>query len=91
MDSTLQIRIDKKTKEKARRAFFSAGLDMSSGVKMYLARVASTGKVPFDVFTFDNISTDKKREIVKETEHSLSRGRRYDNPDELIDDILGKK
>lgn len=90
MNTTLQIRVDQKTKEKARRVFSIAGLDMSSGVKMYLAHVANTGMVPHDMFTFDNVSPARKQEILKSMKHALRYGKRYDNIEEMHKEILSK-
>lgn len=89
MNTTLQIRVDRKIKENARRAFRAAGLDMSSGVNMYLARVASTGDVPFSAFTFDNIPEQEKKKIVKEMKWALKHGKRYSSIKEAHGDILG--
>lgn len=93
MNTTLQIRMDQRVKEKARRVFRSAGLDMSSGVNMYLARVANTGEIPFNAFTFDNISEQEKKKIVAEMRRELKRGKLklYDDVSEMHREILGNK
>ena len=49
MTTTLQIRIDQKTKDAAQKTFRSMGLDMSSGVKLYLTQVMHTKTIPFPV------------------------------------------
>ena len=38
--TTIQIRIDKKTKAGAKKVFRKMGLDVSSGIRLYLSRVA---------------------------------------------------
>ncbi len=93
MNTTLQIRVDQRTKERARKAFHAAGLDMSSGVKMYLSRVASTGEIPFNVFTFDNIPESEKKKIVAEMRQELKSGKLklYDDVKEMHREILGNK
>lgn len=96
MNTTLQIRVDQKTKEKARKAFIGAGLDMSSGVKLYLTHVANTGKMPFEMFTYDNIPEVEKKKIVVEMNEELKdlkngKGKLYDDVDEMFHDILGDK
>lgn len=88
MTTTLQIRIDKKMKDAAAKTFKSMGLDMSSGVKLYLAQVASKKEIPFPVFTFDNLPREKKLQIVKEAKWALKHGKRYANVKGLHDDIL---
>lgn len=90
MTTTLQIRIDKKTKDAAQKAFRSMGLDMSSGVKLYLTQVMHTKAIPFPVFSFDNLPRTKKSQIVKEAEWALKHGKRYDSIQEAHRDILRK-
>ena len=51
MDTTLQIRIDIKTKEKARKAFKAAGLDLSSGTRLILAHIAQKGSIPTELMS----------------------------------------
>lgn len=46
--TTIQIRIDEKTKRKARKVFSKMGLDVSSGIKLYLAQVAREDAIPFN-------------------------------------------
>ncbi len=51
MNTTLQIRIDSKTKTAARKVFRDLGVDMSSGVKMFLQQVVNTESIPFEIRT----------------------------------------
>jgi addiction module RelB/DinJ family antitoxin len=87
MTTTLQIRIDKKTKDAAQKAFHSMGLDMSSGVKLYLTQVMNT----FPVFSFDNLPERKKLAIIKDAEWAMKHGKRYATIEEAHRDILGEK
>lgn len=77
-------------KDAAAKTFRSMGLDMSSGVKLYLAQVASKKEIPFPVFTFDNLPRERKLEIIKDAKHALKYGKRYANIQEAHRDILGK-
>ncbi len=88
MNTTLQIRIDKKTKNAAQKAFRSMGLDMSSGVKLYLAQVVNKQEIPFHVMSADYWPIEKKRRILKEAEHALKHGKSYTSAKELHDDII---
>ncbi len=88
MTTTLQIRIDKKTKDAAQKAFRSMGLDMSSGVKLYLTQVMHTKNIPFPVMSADYWPVEKKRQIIKEAEWALKHGKTYASAKELHDDIL---
>jgi len=87
MNTTLQIRIDKKTKDAAQKAFHSMGLDMSSGVKLYLTQVMHTKTIPFSVWSFDDLPRAEKLEIIKDAEWSLKHGKSYASAKELHDDI----
>ncbi|OGZ04834.1 MAG: hypothetical protein A2845_05070 [Candidatus Lloydbacteria bacterium RIFCSPHIGHO2_01_FULL_49_22] len=91
MNTTLQIRIDKKTKELAQKTFSAMGLDMSSGVKLYLTQVVNKQAIPFPVVSADYWPTKKKRQLIKEAEYALKHGPSYRTAKELHDDILGNR
>ena len=88
MTTTLQIRIDKKTKDSARKAFHALGLDMSSGVKIYLNQVAQTKSIPFPVMSADYWPLEKKLQVIKEAEYALKHGKSYHSARELHAAIL---
>lgn len=91
MTTTLQIRIDKKTKDAAQKAFRSMGLDMTSGVKLYLTQVMHTKSILFPVFSFDNLPREEKLKIVKEAKWALKHGKRYATIQEAHADTLRDK
>jgi DNA-damage-inducible protein J len=88
MNTTLQVRIDAKTKARARKAFESMGLDLSSGVKLFLTQVSNTGEIPFRIFSADNLPERTKRRLVRESDYALKHGKTYSSAKELHDDIL---
>ncbi len=90
MTTTLQIRIDKKIKDAAQKAFRSMGLDMTSGVKLYLAQVMHTKSIPFPVWSFDDLPRKKKLALIKDAEWSLKHGKSYATIQEAHADILRK-
>jgi addiction module RelB/DinJ family antitoxin len=90
MNSTLQVRIDKKTKERAGRAFRAAGIDLSSGLRLFLTHVSNTGIVPHEMFTYDNVPDSFKKKLVREAAYTLKHGKSYDSIEEAHRDILGK-
>ncbi|MEK7134612.1 MAG: type II toxin-antitoxin system RelB/DinJ family antitoxin [Patescibacteria group bacterium] len=77
MNSTLQIRIDKQTKEKAGKIFRKMGIDTSSGIKMFLSQVVHTGAIPFTPTTQNGFSKKREREIIAETKAAIRAGKRY--------------
>ena len=67
------------------------GLDMSSGVKLYLARIVQDKTVPFVVRTENGYTPEQERQMIRETEYAEKHGKRYDDIDELMRDVFGKK
>jgi len=95
MNTTLQIRLDQKMKNEANKTFKSMGLDMSTGIKIFLAQVVNTKSIPFPVMSADFWPEEKKRELVrdaKETMRDYKSGKikAYNDVDEMFRDILGK-
>jgi DNA-damage-inducible protein J len=88
MTTTLQIRIDEKIKARAQRALKGMGLDMSSGVKLFLTQVGNTGEIPFRILSADNLSESKKQKLVAEAEVALKSGKSYRSAKEAHEDIL---
>ena len=88
MNSTLQVRIDKKTKQKAQKVFKKMGLDMSSGVKLYLSHVVNTGSLPFTPRTRNGFTVAQEKQILKETEEILKNGKSYNSIQELHEGLL---
>ncbi len=49
MNTTIQIRIDKKTKDNARKIFKKYGLTLTSGIILMLHFVNEEGRLPFPI------------------------------------------
>ena len=90
MNSTLQVRVDKKTKERARKAFRAAGIDLSSGLRLLLTHIGRTGEVPREMFTYDNAPDAFKKKLVREAAYTLKHGKSYNSIEEAHRDILGE-
>lgn len=88
MNTTLQIRIDSKIKTDAQKVFKELGLDMSSGMKIFLQQVVNTESIPFPLRTANGFTVEKERKILAETTHDLKHGKRYSTSKELFRDIL---
>lgn len=63
--TTLQIRIDEKTKKDAKKVFDKVGLDMSSAIKVYLNQVVITQGIPFPLLTENGMTLQEERAILK--------------------------
>ena len=86
--TTIQVRIDEKTKTKAHKVFKDLGLDMSSGVKMYLNRVIKDKGIPFIVRTENGYTPEQEQKIIQEFEYAKKHGKRYDSVEAAIKYLL---
>jgi len=86
--TTIQIRIDEKTKAGVKKVFKKMGLDVSSGIKLYLARVAQDKSVPFVLRTGNGYTPEQEQEMIRETEYAEKHGKRYTSVEEAMRDIL---
>lgn len=91
MNTTLQTRIDAKLKKEAKRTLEAMGLDLSTGIKLFLTQVVRTQSIPFELFTYDNLSEEEKLKLVAETEEAITTGKRYATVQELHEDLLSEK
>lgn len=88
-NTTMQIRIDQATKTKAQKALKSMGMDMSSGVKMFLSQVAKDQCMPFVPSNAKTRAIRKKWD--RELEWAINHGKRYSSAEEMHKDILDRK
>ena len=87
-DTTLQVRIDKKTKDKAQKIFKDMGIDMSSGIKLFLSRVVNTESIPFIPITENGFTKEKETDILKEILVAKKTGKIYSSVDKAFNDVL---
>jgi len=75
-ETKINIRVDKKTKDKAQKTLEELGLDLSSGVKLFLHSVINTQSIPFDVRTKNGYTQNEELRILKEAEEALKSSER---------------
>jgi DNA-damage-inducible protein J len=85
--STIQLRIDAKTKREAKKTLDELGLDMSSAVKLFLRNVVITQSIPLDLITENGYTVREELEMRASAEESKKHGKRYDNLDVLFRDL----
>lgn len=79
--STINVRVDDELKAKAQETFSDLGLDLTTGIKMYLKQVVMRQAIPFEV-------TLEKSEIESALEDIQSdRINRYENINELFNEL----
>ncbi len=85
-NTTIQIRIDSPTKAKAQKAFKGMGIDLSSGVKMFLNQVATDQCMPFIPSTAKTRAIRKKWD--KELDWTMKHGKGYASAKAMHHDIM---
>ena len=88
IQTTLQIRVDNSLKEKASDALKAMGLDLSSGIKLFLNEVAQTETIPFQPSTQKGKELRHYKLYKKEIEFAKKYGKRFTSGKDLLDDIL---
>ncbi len=82
--TTINIRTDTATKHAAQRVFKQMGLDLSTGVNMYLSRVAQDKAMPFTPRTVNGFTPEFEARILREAEHAKKHAKRYKTVEEAI-------
>jgi DNA-damage-inducible protein J len=65
-NSTIQIRIDAKTKSKVQATLKKLGLDISSAAKLFFNQVIKTKAIPFRILTVNGYTPEYEAEILAE-------------------------
>lgn len=84
---TIQIRIDRKTKEAAKKTLDQVGLDMSSAVKLFLRNVVNRKGIPLDLRTENGFTLAQEQALVVETELAKNSSKKFMTVDALMKDL----
>jgi len=85
MNTVINIRIDKKVKAGAQKTLEAMGLDLSSGIKLFLNQVVTEQGIPF---TPTKNAAKIRARWDKEVAEALKTGKSYNSAKEMLDDIL---
>jgi DNA-damage-inducible protein J len=85
---TVNIRINKQTKQQAQKIVEKMGLDLSSAIKLFLNKVIITKSIPFEIRTVNGYTPEFEAKMLKELEWSKKNGKRYTSTKEAFRDIL---
>ena len=83
--TTINVRIEEKTKKAASKALAGMGLDLSTGVKLFLHQVVTEQGLPF---TPTKNPAALRAKWDKEVAYARKHGKRYDSAEELLKDLL---
>ncbi|MES2059472.1 MAG: type II toxin-antitoxin system RelB/DinJ family antitoxin [Patescibacteria group bacterium] len=87
--TTIQIRIDTKTKNETKKLFDTLGLDLSSATKLFYVQALRARAIPFEIRTENGFTPSQEREMIKEAEWAKKHAKRYSSVKKMLDDILG--
>jgi addiction module RelB/DinJ family antitoxin len=77
INTTIQLRIDSKTKEQAQNIFKKLGMDLSSGMKLFLSQVIRTKSIPFVARTENGYTPEYEQFILNEIADAKKNGLRF--------------
>ncbi|EKD78830.1 MAG: Addiction module antitoxin, RelB/DinJ family [uncultured bacterium] len=63
--TTIQVRIDNKTKQSAQKVLNQLGLDMSSAIKVYLKQITLHNGIPLRLVTPNGLTPDDEQTILQ--------------------------
>jgi addiction module RelB/DinJ family antitoxin len=78
MSSTIQVRVDSKTKQSVTKIFAKLGLDVSAGVKIYFQQVLREKGIPFPLLTENGFTPEQEKKLlaeVKKTRRLYAQGK----------------
>jgi len=88
--TTIQIRIDEKTKRQAQRVLDALGLDMTTAIKGYLKQIALQRGIPFRFVTENGLTPAEERAILRASREAKA-GKNVSGPfmsvEELFEDL----
>ena len=62
--TTIQVRIDEKTKKEAAEILAALGLDMSTAIKAYFKKIIDVKGIPFLLLTENGLTVKQEQEIL---------------------------
>jgi len=89
MNTTIQIRVDQKTKEKAKKAFKNMGLNLSSGIKYLLTQAGKADSLSYicDFGYMHKYTPEMLKKYEKEATWAEKHGKKYTSVKEMFDDL----
>lgn len=83
---TIQIRVDKETKEAARKTLNDLGIDMSSAIKLFLYNVVATQSIPLDLKTANGFTMAQEATMLQEAE-AAKKEKGFNSLDDVFADL----
>lgn len=84
MNTTLQIRIDKKDKIEAQKIFKGMGMDLTAGVKSFIRQVVTNKAMPFQPRTENGFTPEYEAMLLRESAWAKKHAKRYSSAKEMM-------
>jgi addiction module RelB/DinJ family antitoxin len=84
MSSIINIRVDSATKSAAQKTLEEIGLDLSSGIKLFLRNVVITKSVPLNLRTVNGFTVAQEQEMIRDTMWTKKHGKGYTTATEAM-------
>ena len=85
--TTIQIRIDSKIKREAKKILEEIGLDLSSGLKLFLHNVAITRSLPLELRTVNGFTKEHEARMIAGVKEAEASGKRYSDVRQMLREI----
>jgi len=85
--TTIQIRIDSKIKREAKKILEEIGLDLSSGLKLFLHNVAITQSIPIELRTVNGFTREHEARMIEGVREAEASGKRYSDIHQMLKEI----
>ncbi|MFH1412710.1 MAG: type II toxin-antitoxin system RelB/DinJ family antitoxin [bacterium] len=83
----IQVRIDTKTKESAKKILNELGLDISTAVKTFLRQVIMVGGLPYELRDVNGYAKGDVKKIKESYEDAVKNGKRFNTTKDALDDL----
>ncbi|MEI6420439.1 MAG: type II toxin-antitoxin system RelB/DinJ family antitoxin [bacterium] len=87
MNTTLQIRIERKDKIEAQKIFNKMGMDLSSGIKTFIKQVISEESLPFQPRTVNGMTKAAELRLQKDLENVRKSKKVYSSIEDMFASI----
>ena len=84
MSSIINVRVDSATKKAAQKTLQEIGLDLSSGIKLFLRNVVITKSVPLNLRTENGFTVAYEQEMLKDIAWTKKHGKHYETVAEAM-------
>jgi DNA-damage-inducible protein J len=87
-NTSIQLRIDAKTKREASKVFADLGMDISTGMKLYLRQVIREKSLPFRPGrTVNGFTPEYEQKLLRAEAETLKHGKAYSSVEEALDSL----